>query len=55
LSCIPKPRCIPIRAEVEANLGKEEDYLGILNFISSGVFGITIVPELSTVAMHDSQ
>jgi hypothetical protein len=42
----------PTRTEVEANHGEEGDYLGILQFISSGVFGITIVPELSTVAMQ---
>ncbi len=42
----------PTRADVEANHGKEGDYLGILQFLSSGVFGITIVPELSTVAMQ---
>jgi hypothetical protein len=42
----------PTRQEVEEKLADEKDYLGILNFISSGVFGITIVPELSTVAMQ---
>lgn len=42
----------PTRAEVEDRLAGEEDYLGILNFISSGVFAITIVPELSTVSMQ---
>jgi hypothetical protein len=42
----------PSRQQVEDELKKSRDYLAILNFISSGVFGITVVPELSTVAMQ---
>jgi hypothetical protein len=42
----------PSKEAVAKKLADHEDYLGILNFISSGVFGITIVPELSTVAMQ---
>lgn len=42
----------PSKEEVETLLARAEDYLGVLNFISTGIFGITIVPELSTVAMQ---
>ena len=42
----------PTQAEVDAKLTDENNYLGILNFISSGVFGVTVIPELSTVAMQ---
>jgi hypothetical protein len=42
----------PTCAEVEAKIAHDQDYLGIFNFISSGVFGVTVVPELSTVAMQ---
>lgn len=42
----------PVRAEVEASLSENRDYFRILNFISSGVLGVSVVPELSTVAMQ---
>jgi hypothetical protein len=42
----------PTQEEVEVRLDDEKDYLSVLNFISSGVLGITIVPELSTIAMQ---
>jgi len=42
----------PTREEFEKRLAENPDYLGILNFISSGVFGVTVVPELSSVAMQ---
>lgn len=42
----------PTQAEVEGKLEEDNDVLGILNFISSGVFSVMVVPELSTVAMQ---
>jgi hypothetical protein len=42
----------PSKEEVVTRLDAQSDVLGILNFISSGVFGIQVVPELSTVAMQ---
>jgi hypothetical protein len=42
----------PSFAEVEIKIANDADYLGIFNFISSGVFGVTVVQELSTVAMQ---
>lgn len=42
----------PVQAEVEASLSEDRDYFRILNFISSGVLGVSVVPELSTVAMQ---
>jgi hypothetical protein len=42
----------PTEAQVRARLADHTDYRGVLSFISSGVVGLTIVPELSTVAMQ---
>ncbi|HUF11360.1 MAG TPA: hypothetical protein VMO47_18710, partial [Rhodothermales bacterium] len=42
----------PTRAEVDARLASDEDPLGIMMFLSAGVFGLTIVPELSSVAQQ---
>jgi hypothetical protein len=42
----------PSKQEFANKLVENQDYLSILNFISSGVYGVTIVPELSTVAMQ---
>jgi hypothetical protein len=42
----------PSKEAFAEKLAEKKDYLGILNLISSGVCGITIVPELSTVAMQ---
>ena len=42
----------PTREEVDRCVSERNDYFGILNFISSGVLGVSIVPELSTVAMQ---
>lgn len=42
----------PTREEVEAKLKSDEDPLDVVMFVSSGVFGLTIVPELSSVAMQ---
>ena len=42
----------PTQEEVAARLDDDKDYFSVLNFISSGVLGITIVPELSTIAMQ---
>jgi len=42
----------PSKEEFATRLADNRDYLGILNFISSGVCGVTIVPELSSVAMQ---
>jgi hypothetical protein len=42
----------PSKEAFAEKLAENKDYRGILNFISSGVYGITIVPELSTVAMQ---
>ena len=43
----------PSREEVEASLLREDDVFGIINFVSSGVFGIIVPAELSSVAMYD--
>jgi hypothetical protein len=42
----------PAEAQVRATLSNYPDYREVLSFISSGVVGLTIVPELSTVAMQ---
>src|SRR5207249_1396168 len=42
----------PTEEQVRAKLADHPDYRGVLSFISSGVAGLTIVPELSTVAMQ---
>ncbi len=42
----------PSEHDVRLALAENRDYVGVLNFVSSGVFGITVVPELSTVAMQ---
>jgi hypothetical protein len=42
----------PTRAEVDGRLASEDDPLGIVMFLSAGVFGLTIVPELSSVAQQ---
>lgn len=43
----------PTEAEVEAALAESgEDWVGSIMFLSSGVFGVTIVPELSSTAMQ---
>lgn len=42
----------PTRDEVEARLSDPTDALGVAMFLSSGVFGLTVVPELSSVAMQ---
>jgi len=42
----------PSREEVEARLADSGDALGVAMFLSSGVFGLTVVPELSSVAMQ---
>lgn len=42
----------PSNAEVEALLSDPADALGVAMFLSSGVFGLTVVPELSSVAMQ---
>ena len=38
--------------EVERRLAEEADFLGLTMFVSGGVFGLTVVPELSSVAMQ---
>ena len=42
----------PSKVEVDASLPKSEDLFGILHFISSGVFGIIVPPELSAIPMY---
>jgi hypothetical protein len=42
----------PGNAEVEAQLSDPADALSVAMFLSSGVFGLTVVPELSSVAMQ---
>ena len=42
----------PTEEEVRATLADHADYRGVLSFISSGVADLTIVPELSSVAMQ---
>ena len=38
--------------EVESRLAEEADFLELTMFVSGGVFGLTVVPELSSVAMQ---
>jgi hypothetical protein len=42
----------PTPAEVDALLSDSADATSVAMFLSSGVFGLTAVPELSSVAMH---
>ncbi|MDB4928236.1 MAG: hypothetical protein JWM10_720 [Myxococcaceae bacterium] len=42
----------PTREQVEKTLSESADLVGVTMFVSSGVFGLTIVPELSSVAMQ---
>jgi hypothetical protein len=42
----------PSKEEVDTSLAKGEDLFGVINFISSGVFGIIVPPELSATAMY---
>lgn len=42
----------PTEDQLRAKLADHTDYLGVLSFISSGVVGLTIVPELSSPAMQ---
>lgn len=42
----------PERKEVEASLSEPADLVGVTMFVSAGVFGLTIVPELSSIAMQ---
>ena len=42
----------PKREKVETKLAERTDLLGQTMFLSAGVFGLTIVPELSSVAMQ---
>lgn len=43
----------PTEAEVDTALSESgEDWVGSIMFLSSGVFGVTIVPELSSTAMQ---
>lgn len=42
----------PTREVVDAKLGDPADALGVAMFLSSGVFGLMVVPELSSVAMQ---
>ena len=42
----------PRADEVDLRLAEEGDVLGLTMFVSGGVFGLTIVPELSSVAMQ---
>ncbi|WP_437945284.1 hypothetical protein WME98_30620 [Sorangium sp. So ce296] len=42
----------PTREQVEARLAEPADLVGVTMFVSAGVFGLTIVPELSSVAMQ---
>ena len=42
----------PRREQVESNLAEHTDLVGLTMFVSAGVFGLTIVPELSSVAMQ---
>ena len=42
----------PTRQQVGAKLAESTDLVGVTMFLSSGIFGLTIVPELSSVAMQ---
>lgn len=42
----------PTREQVQASLSEPTDLVGVTMFVSTGVFGLTIVPELSSVAMQ---
>lgn len=42
----------PTKEEVERTFAKTGELFSLINFISSGVFGIIVPPELSTVAMY---
>ena len=42
----------PEREQVESKLAEHADLVGLTMFVSAGVFGLTIVPELSSVAMQ---
>ena len=42
----------PKREQVEPTLDEHTDLVGLTMFVSAGVFGLTIVPELSSVAMQ---
>lgn len=42
----------PKREEVESKAAEHGDLVGLTMFVSAGVFGLTIVPELSSVAMQ---
>ena len=42
----------PKQEQVESKLAEQTDLIGLTMFLSSGVFGLTIVPELSSVAMQ---
>jgi len=42
----------PTRAQVEKELAEAADPLAVAMFLSTGVFGVTVVPELSSVAMQ---
>lgn len=42
----------PQREQVESKLAEHTDLVGLTMFVSAGVFGLTIVPELSSVAMQ---
>ena len=42
----------PKREQVESKLAEHTDLIDLTMFLSAGVFGLTIVPELSSVAMQ---
>ena len=42
----------PKREQVESKLAEHTDLVGLTMFVSTGVFGLTVVPELSSVAMQ---
>ena len=42
----------PQREQVESQLAEHTNLVGLTMFVSAGVFGLTIVPELSSVAMQ---
>lgn len=42
----------PTEAEVRKNLADQANVFEVIQFISAGVFGITVVPELSSAAMQ---
>ena len=42
----------PHREQVESKLAEDTDLVGLTMFVSAGVFDLTIVPELSSVAMQ---